>query len=192
MTVFTRYADREVCTSGARDLSLSHSPLGPSPTTAWQASGVAIHHLPQAGRPEGWGRSVGGRAAGSDAPPLLEVPRCSRAALAGGSWGMSVGSVSGAFWGPGQAGPGQRWEGQVLQLSPSHLQRCVKAIPRAQKMRCACGQASAAADMATSVPTATLVSVGPGGVGCWTVWWETREIRQGGRLDWVGLGGWVW
>lgn len=34
--------------------------------------------------------------------------------------------------------------------------RCVKAIPRAQKTRCVCGQASAAADMVTSVPTATL------------------------------------
>lgn len=89
---------------------------------------------------------------------------------------MSVGSVSGAFWGPGQADPGQRWEYHVLQFSPSHLQRCVKAIPRAQKMRCACGQASAAADMATSVPTATLVSVGQGGVGCWR---ETREIGLG-------------
>lgn len=107
---------------------------------------------------------------------------------------MSVGSVSEALWGPGQAGPGRRWLRSCAAAQPvsSRLQRCVKAIPRAQKMRCACGQASAAADMATSVPTATLVSVGRGGVGCWTVWRETREIRQGGGLDWVNLGSWVW
>lgn len=120
---------------------------------------------------------MGGRASGSDVASLLEVPRCSRAALAGSSWGMSVGLVSGAFWGPGQAGTERRWKEHVLQLSPSCLQRCVKAIPRVQKTRCACGQASAAADMATLVPTATLVSTGRGGGGNWSAWRETREIR---------------
>lgn len=106
---------------------------------------------------------------------------------------MSVGSVSGAFWGPGQVGPVQRWEDHVLQLSPSPpLQRCAKAIRRAQKTKCACGQASAAADMATSVPTATLVSVGRVEVGCWTVW--RKEIEKlGGRQIGLGrLGDWVW
>lgn len=104
--LFVRYADQEVCPSGGRD---------PSSTTVWQASSC---HLPQAGHPKGWGRSVGGRASGSDVPPLLEVPRFSRVALAGSSWGMSVGSVSGAFWGPGRADAVQRWEDHVLQLQP--------------------------------------------------------------------------
>lgn len=54
---------RQVCRPGGMPFWWQRpepfSPLGPSPTTVWQTSGVAIHHLPQAGRPEGWGRSVG-------------------------------------------------------------------------------------------------------------------------------------
>jgi hypothetical protein len=93
--------------------------------------------------------------------------------------------VSGAFWSPGQAGPVQTWEDHVLQLSSSPLQRCAKAIPRAQKTRCACGQANAAADMATLVPTATQVSMGRVEVGCWTVWREEIE-KLGREADWTG------
>lgn len=37
---------------------------------------------------------------------------------------MSVGSVSRAFWGLGQAGPGQKWENHVLQLSLSFAAVC--------------------------------------------------------------------
>lgn len=102
-----------------------------------------------------------------------------------GEWGF-LGSWAGG------GGAGWRWKEHVLQLSPSCLQPCVKEILRAQKTRCACGQESAAAVMATLVPTATLVSAGLGGVGCWTACRETREITRrqiGARL---ALGGWLW
>lgn len=46
---------------------------------------------------------------------------------------------------------------------PSCPQRCAKATPRVRRTRCACGLASAAAAMATSVPTATPVSAGQWG-----------------------------
>lgn len=146
------------------DLLESPEPIAAPPITT--------SHLPRAG----WGLLVGdgqfpARGAQTQAPVSLPAaPRSSRAAPAGDSRGTSVGSVSGSSGIAPGVRVGTESRRQVRRLDwghpgPSRPQLCAKATPRAQRTRCACDPASAAAATATSGPTATPVSADPSGRG---------------------------
>lgn len=124
----------------------------------------------------------GGRrkASGSDVPLLLVVLRYSRAALAGDSWGMSVGSVSGGILGSWAGGSRAVQAGASAQpifaavcegnSTCSENEVCV----RPGECRCRHGYFGANCDTSER-----------GARRGWVldVWRETREIKLGGKIE---------
>lgn len=105
---------------------------------------------------------------------------------------MSVGSVSGTFWGPGEAGRVEVERARAAAQSFLFAAVCEgnstcsenEVCVRPGECRCRHGYFGANCD--------TSERGGEVGVGCWTAWRETREITRRQIGAGLALGGWLW